>query len=131
MARSDRLRRPSDGWVKGAYDGLKSVVDDSMVFSLDSPNGPPLLRRTVAAAPQPNPWPRQQTGGGMSTGLRLGGRPKMSSGVNFDPDSPSGVRNAAFLAVRILALQDAALAKALVDYKEKNREKILKKQVDL
>ena len=42
-----------------------------------------------------------------------------------------GVRNAAFLALRILALQDAELAKALLDYKEKNREKILKKQVSL
>ena len=42
-----------------------------------------------------------------------------------------GVRNAAFLAVRILALQDARIARALADHKEKNREKILKKQVDL
>ncbi len=42
-----------------------------------------------------------------------------------------GVRNAAFLALRILALQDAKLAKALASYKEKNREKILKKQVNL
>jgi phosphoribosylaminoimidazole carboxylase PurE protein len=42
-----------------------------------------------------------------------------------------GVRNAAFLAVRILALQDSELAKALANYKEKNREKILKKQVNL
>ena len=42
-----------------------------------------------------------------------------------------GVRNAAFLAVRILALQDSELAKALAGYKEKNREKILKKQVNL
>jgi phosphoribosylcarboxyaminoimidazole (NCAIR) mutase len=44
---------------------------------------------------------------------------------------PGGVRNAAFLAVRILALEDHKLAKALMDYKEKNREKILKKQVML
>ena len=44
---------------------------------------------------------------------------------------PGGVRNAAFLAVRILALEDNKLAKALADYKEKNREKILKKQVTL
>ena len=40
-----------------------------------------------------------------------------------------GVRNAAFLAIRILALQDAKLAR--LGYKEKNREKILKKQVNL
>jgi len=42
-----------------------------------------------------------------------------------------GVRNAAFLAVRILALQDPALEKALTDYKKKNIEKILKKTVNL
>ncbi|MBI3252575.1 MAG: 5-(carboxyamino)imidazole ribonucleotide mutase [Candidatus Omnitrophica bacterium] len=42
-----------------------------------------------------------------------------------------GVRNAAFLAARMLALQDTKLAKALVDYREKNREKILKKRVVL
>jgi 5-(carboxyamino)imidazole ribonucleotide mutase len=44
---------------------------------------------------------------------------------------PGGVRNAAFLALRILALQDVRLAKALMSYKEKNREKILKKKVSL
>ncbi len=42
-----------------------------------------------------------------------------------------GVRNAAFLAVRILALQDPVLEKALGDYKKKNIEKILKKTVTL
>jgi phosphoribosylaminoimidazole carboxylase PurE protein len=42
-----------------------------------------------------------------------------------------GVRNAAFLALRILALEDAQLAKALEDYKEKNRQKILAKKVDV
>ncbi|MBI4352823.1 MAG: 5-(carboxyamino)imidazole ribonucleotide mutase [Candidatus Omnitrophica bacterium] len=39
-----------------------------------------------------------------------------------------GVRNAAFLAIRILALEDGKLVKALEDYREKNREKILKKR---
>ena len=42
-----------------------------------------------------------------------------------------GVRNAAFLAARILALQDKKLEKALVDYKDKNRKKILGKKVEL
>ena len=42
-----------------------------------------------------------------------------------------GVRNAAFLAARILALSDKKLAKALVKYKENNRKKILKKKVEL
>ena len=42
-----------------------------------------------------------------------------------------GVRNAAFLAVRILALSDKNLEKALVDYKEANRIKVLQKKVDL
>ena len=44
---------------------------------------------------------------------------------------PGGVRNAAFLAVRILALSDKNLKKALVDYKEANRVKVLQKKVDL
>lgn len=42
-----------------------------------------------------------------------------------------GVKNAAFLAVRILALSDAKLDKVLKDYKEKNKEKILNKKVNL
>jgi phosphoribosylaminoimidazole carboxylase PurE protein len=42
-----------------------------------------------------------------------------------------GVRNAAFLAVRILALSDSKLAKKLKEYKQKNREKILAKKVAL
>ena len=42
---------------------------------------------------------------------------------------PGGVRNAAYLAVRILALGDARLTKAIRDFKEKNRRKILKKKV--
>jgi len=42
-----------------------------------------------------------------------------------------GVRNAAFLAVRILALSDAKLSKALKDYKDKNRSKILDKKISL
>ncbi len=44
---------------------------------------------------------------------------------------PGGVRNAAFLAVRILALEDAKLARALAAYKEENKKKILGKKVDL
>ncbi len=42
-----------------------------------------------------------------------------------------GVKNAAFLAVRILALNDAKLRKALENYKQKNKEKILGKKVSL
>jgi phosphoribosylaminoimidazole carboxylase PurE protein len=44
---------------------------------------------------------------------------------------PGGVRNAAYLAVRILALSDAKLAKRLKEYKQKNRDKILSKKVSL
>ncbi len=44
---------------------------------------------------------------------------------------PGGVKNAAFLAVRILALGDAKLEKALRLYKEENRKKILAKKVVL
>ena len=42
-----------------------------------------------------------------------------------------GVRNAAFLAARILALSDKKIEKALVKYKESNRKKILSKKVEL
>ncbi len=42
-----------------------------------------------------------------------------------------GVRNAAFLAVRILALEDKNLEKALEKHKEDNRKKILDKNIDL
>ena len=42
-----------------------------------------------------------------------------------------GVRNAAFLAIRILALEDKKLAKAMEKYQEKNRNKILSKKVSL
>jgi 5-(carboxyamino)imidazole ribonucleotide mutase len=42
-----------------------------------------------------------------------------------------GVKNAAFLAVRILALGDAKLEKALEKYKDENRKKILGKEVNL
>ncbi len=42
-----------------------------------------------------------------------------------------GVRNAAFLAIRMMAMKDASLEKALVEYKQKNVEKILKKTVNL
>jgi phosphoribosylaminoimidazole carboxylase PurE protein len=42
-----------------------------------------------------------------------------------------GVRNAAFLAARILALADPKLEEALEIYKNQNKEKILKKEVSL
>ena len=42
-----------------------------------------------------------------------------------------GVRNAAFLALRILALEDAKLEKALDDHKIKTAQKVLTKKVDI
>ena len=42
-----------------------------------------------------------------------------------------GVRNAAFLAARILALKDARIEKALEKYKNDNRKKILSKESTL
>ncbi len=42
-----------------------------------------------------------------------------------------GAKNAAHLAIRILALQDAKLAAALRSFKEKNKKKILSKKVTL
>ena len=44
---------------------------------------------------------------------------------------PGGVRNAAFLALRILALSDEKLSKALAEYKKKTAEKVLSKKVSL
>ncbi len=43
----------------------------------------------------------------------------------------AGVRNAAFLAARILALNNTKLEKALLKYKEDNRQKVLSKKVEL
>ncbi|HXV18869.1 MAG TPA: 5-(carboxyamino)imidazole ribonucleotide mutase [Candidatus Omnitrophota bacterium] len=42
-----------------------------------------------------------------------------------------GVRNAAFMAARILALQDETLLKRLENFKEENRKKILAKEITL
>ena len=42
-----------------------------------------------------------------------------------------GVKNAAFLAARILALEDTKLEKAVEKYKEDSRKKILSKEVNL
>lgn len=42
-----------------------------------------------------------------------------------------GVRNAAFLAARILALSDKKIEKTLLNYKNSNRKKILSKKVEL
>ena len=42
-----------------------------------------------------------------------------------------GVRNAAFLAARILALSDKKLGRALAEYKKSNRQKVLRKKVEL
>ena len=42
-----------------------------------------------------------------------------------------GVKNASFLAVRMLALSDPKLEKRLEDYKEGNRKKVLAKKIEL
>ena len=42
-----------------------------------------------------------------------------------------GVKNAAFLAARILALQDMKIEKTLADYKNDDRKKILGKEIQL
>lgn len=44
---------------------------------------------------------------------------------------PGGVKNAAFLAARILALRDAKLEKRLEQYKKENKQKVLQKKVTL
>ena len=44
---------------------------------------------------------------------------------------PGGVRNAAYLAIRILALGDEKLATALYEFKKKNAQKVLAKKVEL
>ena len=44
---------------------------------------------------------------------------------------PGGVKNAAFLAARILALQDPKIEKKLAGYKNENRNKILSKEIRL
>lgn len=44
---------------------------------------------------------------------------------------PAGVKNAAFLAARILALGDTKLGKALEKYKKETKEKILGKKIKL
>ena len=62
----------------------------------------------------------------LSTVQMPAGTPVATVGVGS-----GGVRNAAFLAVRILAMKDARLKAALRDYKKKNIEIILKKKVDL
>lgn len=62
----------------------------------------------------------------LSTVQMPAGTPVATVGVGS-----GGVRNAALLAIRILALQDAKLAQALKDFKEKNRQKILSKKVDI
>ena len=69
----------------------------------------------------------------------LGGMDSLLSTVQMPAGTPvatvaigaAGARNAAFLAVRMLALSDERLSKALKDVKEENRKKVLAKKVDL
>jgi 5-(carboxyamino)imidazole ribonucleotide mutase len=69
----------------------------------------------------------------------LGGLDSLLSTVQMPAGTPvatvaigsGGARNAGFLAVRMLGLSDEKLAKALKDYKEKNRQKVLEKKVAL
>lgn len=71
--------------------------------------------------------------------LSLKGMDSLLSTVQMPAGTPvatvavgqGGVRNAAFLAARILALGDAKLEKALEKYKNENRKKILNKEVTL
>ncbi len=62
----------------------------------------------------------------LSTVQMPAGTPVATVGVGS-----GGVRNAALLAIRILALSDEKLSTALKDFKEKNRQKILAKKVDI
>lgn len=69
----------------------------------------------------------------------LGGMDSLLSTVQMPAGTPvatvaigsGGARNAAFLAVRMLALSDEKLSKALKDVKEENRKKVLSKKVEL
>jgi 5-(carboxyamino)imidazole ribonucleotide mutase len=69
----------------------------------------------------------------------LGGMDSLLSTVQMPAGTPvatvaigaGGARNAGFLAVRILALADSKLEKALKDHKEENRQKVLAKKVSL
>jgi 5-(carboxyamino)imidazole ribonucleotide mutase len=69
----------------------------------------------------------------------LGGLDSLLSTVQMPAGTPvatvaigsTGARNAAFLAVRMLALSDTKLEKALKDYKDQNRQKVLAKRVSL
>ena len=62
----------------------------------------------------------------LSTVQMPAGTPVATVGVGS-----GGVRNAAFLAIRILAMKNAKLQKALAGYQKKNIKKILKKTVTL
>ncbi|HTL71613.1 MAG TPA: 5-(carboxyamino)imidazole ribonucleotide mutase [Candidatus Eisenbacteria bacterium] len=67
----------------------------------------------------------------------LGGLDSLLSTVQMPAGTPvgtvavgaGGVKNAAFLAARILALSDEKLAKALVDLKKKTADKVLAKKL--
>ncbi len=69
----------------------------------------------------------------------MGGLDSLLSTVQMPAGTPvatvgahsGGVRNAAFLAIRILALSDLSLEAKLNDYKKKTIEKVLKKTVTL
>lgn len=69
----------------------------------------------------------------------MGGLDSLLSVVQMPAGTPvatvgahsGGVRNAGFLAVRLLAMQDAKLLAALKDYKKKTVEKMLAKKVDI
>jgi 5-(carboxyamino)imidazole ribonucleotide mutase len=55
----------------------------------------------------------------------------MPSGVPVASVAIDGAKNAAYLAVRILALEDPALAEALLENKKAQRESVLKKDAAL
>jgi 5-(carboxyamino)imidazole ribonucleotide mutase len=69
----------------------------------------------------------------------MGGLDSLLSTVQMPAGTPvatvgahsGGVRNAGFLAARILALSDESLSKKLAEVKESNRQKVLAKKVEL
>jgi phosphoribosylaminoimidazole carboxylase PurE protein len=71
--------------------------------------------------------------------MGLGGLDALLSTVQMPPGVPvggvaigkPGARNAALLSLRILALNDKALKTKLVEYSQKQADKILKTKVDV
>ena len=75
----------------------------------------------------------------LDSGGGLGGMDALLSTVQMPPGVPvatvaigkAGAKNAAIFAVQILALADAGLAEKLADFKEQQKEKVIKKDADI